>query len=115
MAMDRDKEVTRRYAQTCLRIGQEYAARNEQQQPAQQRQVEVIDTWGIMTRNVESGEMSLDDYLKDGLHLASVGNNVSLVCSRFACSKLQVKFSKHRVYFLFLSSFIYCRSSLKKS
>ncbi|KAG0197275.1 hypothetical protein BGX28_009234 [Mortierella sp. GBA30] len=75
MKMDRDKDVTRRYAEACLRIGKEYRSRNRQQQ-AQQCQVDVIDTWGIMMEQVRTGKHTLDGYLKDGLHLASEGNNV---------------------------------------
>ncbi|KAG0278299.1 hypothetical protein BGZ95_004297 [Linnemannia exigua] len=36
-------------------------------------QVDVIDTWGIM---MESGQRTLSDFLRDGLHLAAEGNNV---------------------------------------
>ncbi|KAF9570800.1 hypothetical protein EC968_001400 [Mortierella alpina] len=76
MRMDRDKEVTRRYAETCLRVAQEYQERNREQESLQHCQVDVIDTWNIMMEQVKAGNHTLDEYLKDGLHLASQGNDV---------------------------------------
>ncbi|KAF9921701.1 hypothetical protein BGZ65_010135, partial [Modicella reniformis] len=74
--MDRDKDVTRQYAETCLRIGREYQAKNGQQQPEQHCQLDVIDTWGLVTERVERGQGTMSDYLNDGLHLASAGNDL---------------------------------------
>ncbi|KAG0352047.1 hypothetical protein BGZ54_002985 [Gamsiella multidivaricata] len=77
MFMDRDKEVTRTYAEACLKIGQEYRdkGRGEDGKKQELHRVDVIDTWGLMMQKVEAGERTLEDYLKDGLHLASEGNN----------------------------------------
>ncbi|ORZ28748.1 SGNH hydrolase-type esterase domain-containing protein [Lobosporangium transversale] len=75
-AMDREKGVTKKYAATCLKVGQEYQCRNDQQSPPQYHQVDVIDTWSLMTTQIESGQRTLQDYLIDGLHLASEGNNL---------------------------------------
>ncbi|KAF9345175.1 hypothetical protein BGX26_003433 [Mortierella sp. AD094] len=75
LPMDRDKDVTRQYAETCLKVGKEYQSKNSQHEKGL-HQVDVIDTWGLMTEGVESGKYTLNDYLKDGLHLASQGNNL---------------------------------------
>ncbi|CAO3573606.1 unnamed protein product [Mortierella alpina] len=89
MAMDRDPEVTRQYAETCLKVAREYqekwsrTRRNEQEAEgvassscSQHGQVDVIDTWTIMMDQVKAGTHTLGEYLKDGLHLASKGNDV---------------------------------------
>ncbi|KAG0051373.1 hypothetical protein BGZ83_003839 [Gryganskiella cystojenkinii] len=73
MAMDRDKDVTRQYADAFLKVGREYQQKNEM---SELHQVDVIDTWGLMTAEVHAGRRTLNDYLRDGLHLASEGNNV---------------------------------------
>ncbi|KAG0255234.1 hypothetical protein BG011_005272 [Mortierella polycephala] len=76
LMMDRDKDVTKQYAETCLRVAKEYEGKNDQRQSPQHSQVDVIDTWGLMTEQIESGKRTLGDYLRDGLHLASEGNNL---------------------------------------
>ncbi|KAF9275382.1 hypothetical protein BGZ68_010834 [Mortierella alpina] len=76
MKMDRDPEVTRLYSETCLRVAKEYQAKNTEQMALQHCQVDVIDTWNIMMEQVKAGKHTLDNYLKDGLHLASQGNDV---------------------------------------
>ncbi|KAF8949604.1 hypothetical protein BGZ46_005069, partial [Entomortierella lignicola] len=76
IAMDRDKDVTRQYAEVCLRVGKEYQSKNSLDEKEELHQVDVIDTWGLMTKAIESGEYTLNDYLRDGLHLALQGNNL---------------------------------------
>ncbi|KAF9984426.1 hypothetical protein BGZ75_004025 [Mortierella antarctica] len=76
MKLDRDTDVTRRYAETCLRVAKEYQGRNHNGEQVSQGQVDVIDTWNIMMDQVKAGRHTLDEYLKDGLHLASQGNDV---------------------------------------
>ncbi|KAF8920448.1 hypothetical protein BGZ58_004388 [Dissophora ornata] len=75
-AMDRNKDVTRQYSETCLKIGQEYEAKNSVQSSPHHCQVNVIDTWGVMSKRIESGQQSLRDYLSDGVHLTAKGNNL---------------------------------------
>ncbi|KAG9320543.1 hypothetical protein KVV02_002751 [Mortierella alpina] len=75
MKLDRDTDVTRRYAETCLRVAKEYQGRNYIGEQVSQGQVDVIDTWNIMMDQVKAGRHTLDEYLKDGLHLASQGND----------------------------------------
>jgi hypothetical protein len=84
MVMDRDRDVTREYADKFLQVGREYQQRNSEQL-LEQHQVDVIDTWGLMTAEVEAGRRTLDGYLRDGLHLASDGNDVSLLTVDFVC------------------------------
>ncbi|KAF9089671.1 hypothetical protein BGX29_011919 [Mortierella sp. GBA35] len=81
--MNHDKDVTRQYAATCLQVAQEYAAAALAREGgggasggSRLHQVDVIDTWGIMMAQVESGPRTLSDFLKDGIHLAAEGNNV---------------------------------------
>lgn len=81
--MDRDEEVAKQYADACLKVGREYQAKNALQQPAQYHQVDVIDTYGLMMEQVKLGHRTLEDYLKDGVHLASEGNNVRKWGDRF--------------------------------
>ncbi|KAF9147946.1 hypothetical protein BGX21_011229 [Mortierella sp. AD011] len=73
--MDRNKDVTRQYAETCLKIGKEYQSKNSQHEKGL-CQVDVIDTCGLMMEGVKSGKYALNEYLKDGLHLASPGNDL---------------------------------------
>jgi len=74
--MDRDKDVTKQYAALCLKVGQEYQAKNAQQASPQHHQVDVIDTWGLITAQVENGQQALSDYLRDGVHFTSEANDV---------------------------------------
>lgn len=72
--MNRDWEVTKAYAEVCLSVGREYSERNGQ---GEECQVDVIDTWGVMMEKVKDEERTLEEFLRDGLHLAAAGNNVS--------------------------------------
>ncbi|KAF9947236.1 hypothetical protein BGZ72_010752 [Mortierella alpina] len=72
MKMDRDPEVTRQYAETCFRVGREYHLKNQ----GQKCRVDVVDTWNIMMEQVKAGKHTLEEYLRDGLHLAAQGNDV---------------------------------------
>ncbi|KAF9346702.1 hypothetical protein BGX34_003710 [Mortierella sp. NVP85] len=74
--MDRDKDVTKQYAALCLKVGQEYQAKNAQQASPQHHQVDVIDTWGLITAQVENGQQALTDYLRDGVHFTSEANDL---------------------------------------
>jgi len=78
MAMDRDKDVTRAYAERFLMLGRQYQQKNAEH-PSEHHQVDVIDTWGLMMAEIDAGRRTLNDYLKDGVHLAVEGNNVSLL------------------------------------
>ncbi|KAF9090520.1 hypothetical protein BGX27_002228 [Mortierella sp. AM989] len=73
--MDRNETVTQQYAERCLAVGKEYQSKNSLCEHGNQ-QVDVIDTWGLMMKNVQSGKFTLVDYLRDGLHLAAEGNNL---------------------------------------
>ncbi|KAF9274014.1 hypothetical protein BGZ88_003343 [Linnemannia elongata] len=73
MSMNRDWKVTKAYAEVCLSVGREYSERNGQ---GEECQVDVVDTWGIMMKKVEGEERTLEEFLKDGVHLASAGNDV---------------------------------------
>lgn len=72
--MNRDWKVTKAYAEVCLSVGREYSERNGQ---GEECQVDVVDTWGIMMKKVEGEERTLEEFLKDGVHLAGAGNDVS--------------------------------------
>ncbi|KAK3843098.1 MAG: SGNH hydrolase-type esterase domain-containing protein [Linnemannia gamsii] len=87
MDMNRDWRVTKQYAEMCRQVANEYSAKarggnggseekDEGQLMQQLHQVDVIDTWEIMTRQVESGQRKLSDFLRDGVHLAAEGNNI---------------------------------------
>lgn len=81
--MNRDWKVTKAYAEVCLSVGREYSERNGQ---GEECQVDVIDTWGVMMEKVEHGERTLEEFLRDGLHLAAAGNNVSFSFTQFFSS-----------------------------
>ncbi|KAI1298187.1 hypothetical protein EDD11_006869 [Mortierella claussenii] len=82
MAMDRNKDVTRQYSEKCRTVAQEYQSKYARQQDQSSdnhhhyHQIDVIDTWTLMMDQMQNGQRTLDDYLKDGLHLASAGNDV---------------------------------------
>ncbi|GJJ77631.1 isoamyl acetate esterase [Entomortierella parvispora] len=75
MAMDRDKDVTRAYAERFLKLGRQYQQRNVEH-ALEHHQVDVVDTWGLMMAEIDAGRRDLNDYLKDGVHLAAAGNDL---------------------------------------
>ncbi|KAF9920753.1 hypothetical protein FBU30_009307 [Linnemannia zychae] len=84
--MDHDSNLTKKYAETCLRVATEYAAESASRTGVDSaantangvrlHEIDVIDTWSIMMDLVESGERNLSDFLRDGVHLAAEGNNI---------------------------------------
>lgn len=106
--MNRDKDVTRVYSETCLRVGREYSGRREGE-GGELCQVDVIDTWGIMMAKVEAGDCGLEELLKDGVHLAASGNDVSFFFFSFLLSLSFPFFPPLYVPFvlLFLSIILY--------
>ncbi|KAG0076261.1 hypothetical protein BGZ93_003997, partial [Podila epicladia] len=72
--MDRSSVMTQQYAERCRAIGQECHAKSEKEGGARHR-VHVVDTWTLMTEQIESGKRVLADYVHDGVHLASAGND----------------------------------------
>jgi hypothetical protein len=102
--MNRDKDLTRAYAETCLRVGKEYSARRGGEEGGGEgdelHRVDVIDTWGVMMAKVEAGECGLVDLLRDGLHLAAAGNDVSAFFSFFLLCYLSFMFFSLLLCFL---------------
>ncbi|KAG0226316.1 hypothetical protein BGW42_003775 [Actinomortierella wolfii] len=76
--MDRTVDQTREYAIKCREVAQEYQAKNKPKEDGQPwyHQVDVIDTWNLMNDQIRAGNKSLGDYLVDGLHLNSDGNEL---------------------------------------
>ncbi|KAG0036557.1 hypothetical protein BGZ82_004037 [Podila clonocystis] len=73
--MDRSAAMTEQYVERCRAIGQEYHAKSEKEGSKLHR-VHVVDTWALMTEQIDSGKRILADYVHDGVHLASAGNDL---------------------------------------
>ncbi|KAF9971239.1 hypothetical protein BGZ73_005841 [Actinomortierella ambigua] len=74
--MDRTIERSQQAAAKCLEVAREYQRKNEAGLATRSHQVDVIDTWNLMNDQIVAGNKTLRDYLFDGLHLNSDGNEL---------------------------------------
>ncbi|KAF9389434.1 hypothetical protein CPC16_005792 [Podila verticillata] len=71
--MDRSAAMTQQYAERCQAIGKEY---HDKHIGSRLHRVHVVDTWGKMTEQIETGKKTLAEHVHDGVHLGSAGNDL---------------------------------------